>query len=212
MDTRPIFVVITARNCSACDSFKGGKTPSRNSLWSQIQDKIKNKPDIRLIHIDVPQLNVPENTQGTKGERIPRSLSKIVQYFPFFLVITGSSWNDALRNPNATLKYKIYTPQRGDTADGILSWVDNTARSHEFINSTPSMSTTRSSNPLEPRTKSVKTNTYNTNTNTTNTNTNNTSQQYETVKPTSIYKKPSDILVTPKTSYMNSTSEKPILI
>ncbi|MCA9750252.1 MAG: hypothetical protein KC414_14175 [Romboutsia sp.] len=171
MDTRPIFVVITAKNCSACDSFKGGKIATKSSLWGQIQEKIKRKAEIRLIHIDVPQMSIPVGTTGSKGERIPDNLSRIVEHFPYLVVITGSSWNDSLRNPRSSLKYKVYMPKRGDTADGILSWVETTSRSHEFINSTPSMPTNNSSYPLEPRTKSLSGSIYK-DSNNSNTNTN----------------------------------------
>lgn len=119
----PVFVMVFAGNCPACKTFKS------NSL-SDLKDALKNYPGVTAIEYDVKLIGdlLPNDS--------PKDLNKYVKFYPCFLLIPGSVWNNALKGASlknvllygATVNSEgkiIMLPTTMATRDSLMEWIRN---------------------------------------------------------------------------------------
>lgn len=118
MDSRPVFVVITAENCGHCKSFKNGP-------WPDTKAALESMGTVRVVHIELAAMG------DALPPQYPSTLQTYIRGFPTLLLVSGESWNRALQS-GGPLDYQVFGTdaigKRGtysrDKA-GIISWINN---------------------------------------------------------------------------------------
>ena len=92
-DNRPVFCIITASGCPACVNFK-------KSQYNDLMKLLNSKPllgRIRVVEIENPNTASDLPSKSIDGKYvIPRDLKRFIGWFPSFLLINGTSWNNGV--------------------------------------------------------------------------------------------------------------------
>lgn len=81
--SKPVFVLVTAKNCGACAHFK--------QTWPSVKLELESLGQIRIIEIDVPSIGVHT------GDNFPQDLNRWVGWYPSMLLFNGSSWDTGMK-------------------------------------------------------------------------------------------------------------------
>ncbi len=121
MSSKPILLLITATNCSACVSFK-------EHVWGEAKQKIESLGTVELKQIDLP------STNSQLPQSLPADVKRYVGWFPTLILVSSSSWN---RGGNSKLDAEVFngsfvndviTHGRGNApygtnTKGVLDWL-----------------------------------------------------------------------------------------
>ena len=88
MNSKPVLVVITAGNCGHCRNLK--------QVWPDIQQAIEGTGLVRVVNIPLEMMSSPIDTNV-----YPSDLKTYKLWFPMFLLVSGSTWNEAMSNTQA---------------------------------------------------------------------------------------------------------------
>lgn len=127
MDSRPVFVLITAKTCHACHGF-------RSHTWEDLKTELIKQGKVQVVEIDVPNTqSKPDSTQYHP------QLSRFIGWFPTMSLYPADRWNNHLSTLIGIIKNgKIVPPsdEQGEhietvgkmnlSKDDILKWVDYT--------------------------------------------------------------------------------------
>lgn len=87
MDSKPVFVIATAKTCLWCHTFRQN--------WEEIRQAIENTGIVRIVDIEVNSIN-----ELPSSDKYPRDLSRWVRWYPTFLLFKGRLWDHAMPGPN----------------------------------------------------------------------------------------------------------------
>lgn len=130
-DARPVIVLITAKTCSHCHTF-------RSKVWSDLKPRLETDGRLRIVEIDL------ETTESKPSTDHPQDLRRFIRWFPMLLVASGSSWNHAKKNPTAKLQATVFSGQvNGDhvtyqpgppaNRDTVFSWLEDELKNPGFV-------------------------------------------------------------------------------
>lgn len=106
-----IFVIKTARDCGHCAKFKAQSLEGVKSAMTA--------GGYRVVHIDLPTMNSPMPSGS------PPALKEITTWFPSFIFVSESSWNDG------TLKdARVFPMNQQPTIPNFLAFGANKPPSH----------------------------------------------------------------------------------
>ena len=143
--SKPVFVMVTAATCGACQNL--------HKRWSPIRKAIQSLGTVRLVEIQLPDMGAQVVAQG-----YPADLQRYIFWFPTAFLFTGENWDDVVAGRGKTLDGVILNgivgnprPQSGKyslTSEGLTSWVHDTLQNPKFSSRSKSPST-----PSDPRSR-----------------------------------------------------------
>lgn len=134
MDTRPVFVLLTAETCGSCKHFK-------NSTWNSIKKELEKRNRVRIVEI-----NVPSTGSKPDSSKYHPELSRWIGWFPTIILFPSDRWdnhnsvltgiikNGEIKRPN-TVKDKngdwmpehvSFVGKMNLSKGDVLKWVDFT--------------------------------------------------------------------------------------
>ena len=132
-DRRPVLLLVTANNCHVCVSLK--------PAWESGMAKgIATTGIVRIERLQLAEMyNYPSTMVLSDGRevKIPNTVKEYIQWYPTLLLINGSDWNDAMRDPSTILRMRIFNGQDvkgvaeilpieqrvGMSIDNIVNWI-----------------------------------------------------------------------------------------
>jgi hypothetical protein len=150
IETKHVLLIISAKTCSACIRL------TELGIFQKIKNDFSNNPRVKVIHIELDEMksNIPNN--------YPTALNKYKSWFPIFLLINGSDWNDNLNNidfynPNIVVFNGVIEngiPKLVDRSeqigfDSLSKWVSDNIESNDKFRTIISSKTT--SVPILPK-------------------------------------------------------------
>jgi len=128
MDSKPVFVLIMAKTCGACQNFK-------RRIWSTLKKEL-----IESDKVDIVEIEVPTTASAPSTTKYHKDLRKFIGWFPTMSLFTGYSWN----NPASTLKgiikngkmvnNRVETIGKPDfSKNSVLEWIYNNLSTNEMF-------------------------------------------------------------------------------
>lgn len=126
-DTRPVLLLVLAKTCGGCIKLK-------QTILPYLEPEVRRDGKVRLVKVEIPDMirhNIP---RYLKEGGIPDSaISEIIPYlewFPNFLIISGSSWNRG-RGLEISTFNGMKTPRGWEgnpaipvTKDNLYKWIN----------------------------------------------------------------------------------------
>ena len=133
MNQKPVFVLITAEVCSACQHFK-------NNIWFDLKKELENQGKVKIVTINLPTLNSKPDTTKYHPD-----LKRYVGWFPTMSLFPASSWYNKSSELKGVIKdgqiipsfydengqFKSEHVEKGKiilSKDSVLNWIDNTIK------------------------------------------------------------------------------------
>src|SRR5437016_8207823 len=126
MDSKPVLVLVTAENCSACKQLKA-------RTWGTLKSEIIKLGAVRIIEISL------NTTADLPSENFyPIDIKRYIRWFPTFLLFTSKSWYAASPEVNkgskSSLEGVVFAgkfeggilqsiPGIGATQENVLKWL-----------------------------------------------------------------------------------------
>jgi len=80
MDSRPVFVLLTAKTCPACHNFK-------RKVWPSLKESLKKDNQVQIVEIEVPTTNSKPNPV-----KYHKQLSRFIGWFPTMSLYPAERW------------------------------------------------------------------------------------------------------------------------
>ena len=96
-DNRPVILLVSAGDCSACANFEA------KGIWPRVEARLKNSGRVRVLDVKTPTLH-----SISLGPQWPVSLKQLVGFYPSILLINGNAWNAAMQNKNLPLQAMVF--------------------------------------------------------------------------------------------------------
>jgi len=100
-----VVVIISAKNCSACKSFRAS--------WPTFKDDIERQLQVKVVDVHLEMMNSPIDTS-----QYPTGLSVYKRWFPMFLLVRGKVWESAMLNKGFDIPLNA-TIMGGSMVNGI---------------------------------------------------------------------------------------------
>jgi hypothetical protein len=153
MDTRPVFVLITAKTCPGCLAFK------RNT-WDNLKEQLENEGKVQIVTVEVPTtMSKPD------PEKYHKDLPRFIGWFPTMILFPANRWNNhnseligIVKNgrllPPGTNENGNFFPEHVEmvgkidlSKEDILNWVNYTiTKDKMFIRNEPVNAAANNSN------------------------------------------------------------------
>lgn len=82
MDSKPVFVLLTATTCPACVNFKA-------RVWPSLKEELEKQNKVKVVTIEVPTTSSKPDTQSYHPE-----LSRFIGWFPTMFLFPADRWNN----------------------------------------------------------------------------------------------------------------------
>ena len=143
MDTRPVFVLTTAKTCPGCHAFK------RNT-WDSLKEELEKQGKVQVVTIEVEKTN-----DKPDPVKYHKDLSRFIGWFPTMAIFPASRWFNhkseligIVKNgklvPPGTNENGQFMPEHLEivgkmnlSKDDILNWVDYTVKQDMFNRNEP---------------------------------------------------------------------------
>ncbi len=141
MDTRPVFMLVTAEGCGGCSIFK-------SKVLENLKNELENQGKVKFVHINVPVKPYFQLPQSQRKNILDLSnyhggIGSFVGWFPTMSLFPASDWNDLsskLRGVIKNGKIMKFTDENGNSKDivdmvgnanamskdDIINWVNDT--------------------------------------------------------------------------------------
>ena len=141
MNSRPVFVLVTAKGCGACRNF-------RRMSWNSLHEILTRLGTLNIKDFETPSLLHSPSVDST-GTKAPDDLKRWIKWFPTIALFTGKSWTLASQNPSSQLEGEVFG---GEMINGNLEsrngpfpdtlnvpvWIENVLRTSKFNSMEPS--------------------------------------------------------------------------
>lgn len=102
MDSRPVFVLLTASDCPACHNFK-------RKVWPSLKKELERENRVQIVIIEVPTTrNKPDPIKYHK------ELSRFIGWFPTMSLYPAERWYDRSSDLIGIIKNGKIVPPRHD--------------------------------------------------------------------------------------------------
>lgn len=129
MDSRPVFVLISAETCPACIKFKA-------KTWPALKDQL-----IKDGKVKVEEITLDQTTSRPDPVKYHKSLYKYIGWFPTIILFPAENWNNHDIPLQGVIKNGKLTPNGVDMVGeinfskaDILKWVDASLK-HDIFHS-----------------------------------------------------------------------------
>ena len=82
MNYNPVFVLVMAKTCGACQNFK-------RRIWPNLKQELE-----RLNKVDIVEIELSSTNSVVSNTTYHPELKKFIGWFPTILLFTGDSWNN----------------------------------------------------------------------------------------------------------------------
>lgn len=82
MDSKPVFVLLTATTCPACVNFKA-------KVWPSLKDELEKQNKVKVVTIEVPTTSSKPDPQTYHPD-----LSRFIGWFPTMFLFPSERWNN----------------------------------------------------------------------------------------------------------------------
>lgn len=129
--SKSLLVIITAENCGAC------KNLEQSGELNRIISTVQQSGLVEVKHLPVPKM-------GEMPLNVPSDLSRLVGWYPIFILISRSSWNSGRKlsadifNSNMVEGRFVPQPTRNTSSSSIMSWINEQLSMNPIFNSEPS--------------------------------------------------------------------------
>lgn len=140
MDSRPVFVLITAKTCPGCVAFK-------KNTWDSLRDQLEKDNKVQIVTVEVPT-----TTSKPDPVKYHKDLSRFIGWFPTMILFPSSRWNNhnseligIVKNgklvPPGTNNDDKFIPEHVEmvgkidlSKEDVLKWVDYTINNVDMFN------------------------------------------------------------------------------
>jgi hypothetical protein len=112
MSTKPVFILVTAETCPACQKFY--------TIWDSIKKEILNTGKVEIKEITLPNMKSMDKVY-------PKQLIKYIPHFPIMFIASRKSWENAKANPSADLQVTQLDANNTFNKEEILNFVNEKA-------------------------------------------------------------------------------------
>lgn len=135
MDSRPVFVLSTAKTCPACQRFK-------ENTWSELKTELEKTGKVQVVTVELETTNSKPSTTKYHPD-----LKRFIGWFPTMALFPADKWNNhktaliGIVKNGKLVRPTETTPERVEivgkinlSKDDILKWVDYTLSNDKFFN------------------------------------------------------------------------------
>lgn len=84
MESKPVFVLLTASNCGHCRTFK-------ENIWPGLKSNLLQTGQVRVEQVEIQDMGAPVIPSS-----MPGGLITYAKWYPMILLVPGSAWDEGL--------------------------------------------------------------------------------------------------------------------